>query len=141
MILKYPTRKLILKLRLSGQWMVIPITGLDMEKMRQKIRSNLILEKVLTKDVVIEDDALKSIMMKMLHFIIFRRLIVQLLLLFRRKKKRNKRWMSYRRVRVSTCLRKNVQRILLQQVLVGILVTLIRRRMLLIRRLWKLLLK
>ena len=35
-------------------------TGLDMEKMRQKIRSKLILEKVLTKDVVIEDDAIEK---------------------------------------------------------------------------------
>ncbi|MEK5040519.1 peptidyl-prolyl cis-trans isomerase [Sporosarcina sp. FSL K6-3457] len=33
-------------------------TGLDIEKMRQKIRSNLILEKVLTKDIVVEDDAI-----------------------------------------------------------------------------------
>ncbi|WP_342507764.1 peptidyl-prolyl cis-trans isomerase [Sporosarcina sp. FSL K6-2383] len=30
-------------------------TGLDMEKRRQKIRANLILEKVLTKDIVVED--------------------------------------------------------------------------------------
>ena len=35
-------------------------TGLDAEKERQKIRSALILEKVLTKDVVIKDDAIKS---------------------------------------------------------------------------------
>jgi foldase protein PrsA len=33
-------------------------TGLDMEKMRKKIRENLILEKVLTKDIVVEDDAI-----------------------------------------------------------------------------------
>ena len=30
--------------------------------MRQKIRSNLILEKVLTKDVVIKDDAIKKLL-------------------------------------------------------------------------------
>lgn len=35
-------------------------TGLDAEAQRQKIRSRLILEKVLTKDVVIEDEAVKS---------------------------------------------------------------------------------
>lgn len=35
-------------------------TGLDLEAQRQKIRSTLILEKVLTKDVVIEDKAIKS---------------------------------------------------------------------------------
>lgn len=35
-------------------------TGMDMEDMRQKIRSTLILEKVLTKDVVIEDDAIED---------------------------------------------------------------------------------
>ncbi len=35
-------------------------SGLDMEKMRQKIRSNLILEKVLTKDVGVESDAIKA---------------------------------------------------------------------------------
>ncbi len=35
-------------------------TGLDIEKMRQKIRANLILEKVLTKDIVIEDDAIEK---------------------------------------------------------------------------------
>lgn len=35
-------------------------TGLDAEEERQKIRSTLILEKVLTKDVVIEDEAIKS---------------------------------------------------------------------------------
>ncbi|MFJ7936827.1 peptidyl-prolyl cis-trans isomerase [Sporosarcina sp. NPDC096371] len=35
-------------------------TGLDIEKMRQKIRSDLILEKVLTKDVVVEDKAIKK---------------------------------------------------------------------------------
>ena len=47
-------------------------SGLDMEKMRQKIRSNLILEKVLTKDVVIEDKCSRRIIMrKMHHFIIF----------------------------------------------------------------------
>ncbi|WP_318617512.1 peptidyl-prolyl cis-trans isomerase [Sporosarcina sp. YIM B06819] len=33
-------------------------TGLDMEKMRQKIRSNLILEKVLSKDIVVEEKAI-----------------------------------------------------------------------------------
>ena len=35
-------------------------TGLDAEAQRQKIRSTLILEKVLTKDVVIEEKAIKS---------------------------------------------------------------------------------
>lgn len=35
-------------------------SGMDMEDMRQKIRSSLILEKVLTKDVVIEDDAIED---------------------------------------------------------------------------------
>lgn len=35
-------------------------TGLDAEEERQKIRSTLILEKVLTKDVVIEDKAIKK---------------------------------------------------------------------------------
>lgn len=35
-------------------------SGLAPEDMRQKIRSGLILEKVLTKDVVIEDEAIKS---------------------------------------------------------------------------------
>lgn len=35
-------------------------SGLDMEEVRQKIRSTLILEKVLTKDVVIEEKAIKS---------------------------------------------------------------------------------
>ncbi|WP_203248987.1 peptidyl-prolyl cis-trans isomerase [Sporosarcina beigongshangi] len=35
-------------------------TGLDMEKMRQKIRANLILEKVLTKDIVVEDAAIEE---------------------------------------------------------------------------------
>lgn len=35
-------------------------TGLDAEEERQKIRSTLILEKVLTKDVVIEDKAIKE---------------------------------------------------------------------------------
>ena len=39
MVLMYPTRKSILKLRLSVQWMVVRILGMDMEKMRQKIRS------------------------------------------------------------------------------------------------------
>lgn len=35
-------------------------TGLDIEKMRQKIRANLILEKVLTKDIVVEDDTIEK---------------------------------------------------------------------------------
>lgn len=35
-------------------------TGLDIDKMRQKIRANLILEKVLTKDIVVEDDAIEK---------------------------------------------------------------------------------
>ncbi len=35
-------------------------TGLDIEKMRQKIRANLILEKVLTIDVVVEDKAIEK---------------------------------------------------------------------------------
>ena len=35
-------------------------SGQDDEKERQKIRSNLILEKVLTKDVVIKDNAIKK---------------------------------------------------------------------------------
>lgn len=35
-------------------------SGLDIEQTRQKIRSNLILEKVLSNDVVIEDAAVKS---------------------------------------------------------------------------------
>lgn len=35
-------------------------TGLDMEKRRQKIRANLILEKVLTKDIVVEDAAIEK---------------------------------------------------------------------------------
>lgn len=35
-------------------------SGLDIEAMRQKIRSNLILEKVLTKDVVIEEKAIEK---------------------------------------------------------------------------------
>ena len=35
-------------------------SGLDIEKMRQKIRANLILEKVLTKDVVVEDEAIEK---------------------------------------------------------------------------------
>ena len=35
-------------------------TDLDEEKTRQKIRSNLILEKVLTKDVVIKEEAIES---------------------------------------------------------------------------------
>ncbi len=35
-------------------------TGMDMEDMRQKIRSMLILEKVLTKDIVIKDDAIED---------------------------------------------------------------------------------
>lgn len=35
-------------------------TGLDAEKEREKIRSTLILEKVLTKDVVIDDKAIQS---------------------------------------------------------------------------------
>ena len=35
-------------------------TGLDAEKERQKIRSTIILEKVLTKDVVIKDEQIKS---------------------------------------------------------------------------------
>ena len=35
-------------------------TGLDEEKIRQEIRSALILEKVLTKDVVIDDEAIKQ---------------------------------------------------------------------------------
>lgn len=35
-------------------------TGLDIEKMRQKIRANLILEKVLTKDIVVEDDSIEK---------------------------------------------------------------------------------
>ncbi len=35
-------------------------SGQDEEQMRQKIRSNLILEKVLTKDVVVKDNAIKE---------------------------------------------------------------------------------
>ena len=35
-------------------------SGQDEEKMRQKIRSNLILEKVLTKDIVVKDNAIKE---------------------------------------------------------------------------------
>jgi foldase protein PrsA len=35
-------------------------SGMDLEKMRQKIRSTLILEKVLTKDVVIKEDAIEN---------------------------------------------------------------------------------
>ena len=35
-------------------------SGLDIEKMRQKIRADLILEKVLTKDVVVEDEAIEK---------------------------------------------------------------------------------
>ncbi|KXH86809.1 peptidyl-prolyl cis-trans isomerase [Sporosarcina sp. HYO08] len=35
-------------------------SGIDAEKMRQNIRANLILEKVLTKDVVIKDKAVKD---------------------------------------------------------------------------------
>lgn len=36
------------------------ISGQDEEKMRQKIHSNLILEKVLTKDIVVKDNAIKK---------------------------------------------------------------------------------
>lgn len=35
-------------------------TGLDIEKLRQKIRANLILEKVLSKDVVVKEEEIKS---------------------------------------------------------------------------------
>ena len=56
----FPTRKSSLELALIRSVDGHSYSDLDEESARQKIRSNLILEKVLTKDVVIKDEAIEA---------------------------------------------------------------------------------
>lgn len=56
------------------------LQNLSADQLKQKIRSELILDKVLTKDVVIKEDSIKNTMKKIKHYIILTQVIVQILL-------------------------------------------------------------
>lgn len=56
------------------------LQNLSADQLKQKIRSELILDKVLTKDVVIKEDSIKNTMKKIKRYIILTQVIVQILL-------------------------------------------------------------